>query len=59
MERGRIEWSYAKTKSSTSHGTGLGMAIAKELVERMHGRIQANYEAGRFSVVVWLPEYQR
>ena len=37
------------------NSTGLGLAIAKELTERMGGAIEAAYEAGRLTVTVTFP----
>lgn len=46
---------YCKDMSRTGKNTGLGLAIAKELVERMNGEIRAHYQAGIFTIKVYLP----
>ena len=43
------------TVEAARRSTGLGLAIARTLVEQMNGTIAAEYEGGRLSVVVGLP----
>lgn len=46
---------YKADKSRSRATTGLGLAIAKELVERMDGRIEAYLTGDVFEIKVWLP----
>ena len=43
------------SRSSSSGGAGLGLAIAKEIVELHHGQISANSENGITCFEVMLP----
>lgn len=47
---------YKSDSSRRGEGSGLGMAIAKELVLRMRGTIAAECSDGRFRVFVSFPE---
>lgn len=44
------------TVEAAGKSTGLGLAIARTLTERMNGTVSAEYESGRLSVTVALPE---
>jgi len=44
------------TVEAARKSTGLGLAIAKTLMEQMHGTISAHYEDGRLSVRMFIPE---
>lgn len=44
------------TVENARRSTGLGLSIARTLVERMGGSISAEYTGGRLSIRVWLPE---
>ncbi len=45
------------TVEAAHHSTGIGLAIAKVLVERMHGSITAQYHDGKLSVFILFPEH--
>lgn len=42
------------TVESASHSTGLGLSIARTLIERMGGSISAEYESGRLIICIML-----
>lgn len=42
------------TVEAARKSAGLGLSIAKALVEQMMGRIQAQYEAGRLTILIFL-----
>ncbi len=44
------------TVESARKSTGLGLSIARTLVEQMNGTISAGYESGRLTVFVQLPD---
>lgn len=44
------------TVENARNSTGLGLAIAKTLVEQMQGTISADYRNGRLSIRIFLPE---
>lgn len=44
---------YKADKARSTSSTGLGLAIAKELVERMNGKIEADIQDNRFIICVW------
>ena len=44
------------TVEAARRSTGLGLAIARTLMEQMHGSISAKYENGRFSICIVLPD---
>lgn len=46
---------YKADKARSKSSTGLGLAIAKELVERMNGTIEASYEDEMFAVRICIP----
>lgn len=43
------------TVEAAGKSTGLGLAIAKTLMEQMNGTISAKYENGRLSICIFLP----
>lgn len=47
--------SFTGDETRTAQDTGLGLTIAQQLIVRMHGRIEAAYEAGWFSITFALP----
>ncbi len=44
---------YKADKARSKSSTGLGLAIAKEMVERMNGRIEADISGNRFIICVY------
>lgn len=44
------------TVETARHSTGLGLSIAKTLVEQMHGSISAAYQTGQLSITITFPE---
>lgn len=44
------------TVEDARQSTGLGLSIARTLVERMNGSISAEYEGGRLCICIFLPE---
>lgn len=44
---------YKADKARSTSSTGLGLAIAKELVERMNGRVEAKIQESRFIICVY------
>ncbi len=50
---------YTTDKSRNKKTTGLGLSIAKQIVEKMKGKIRAEYEDGILSIKVWLPDGER
>ncbi len=44
------------TVETARNSTGLGLSIAKTLIERMNGSILAQYENGRLCITILLPE---
>ncbi len=49
---------YKGDKARTSTSTGLGLAIAKGLVERLHGNIRASVDDGLFKIEIEIPLYE-
>ena len=49
--------SYTKDKSRNKKTTGLGLSIAKEIVNQLDGKINAYYHNNRFSIVVSFPKF--
>ena len=49
---------YKADEARSKNSTGLGLAITKELVERMDGTIDASYENGLFAISIRLPLVQ-
>lgn len=41
------------TVKTSSNSTGLGLSIAKNLVERMNGSIAANYKDNMLNIIIW------
>lgn len=50
---------YTKDKSRNYKTTGLGLAIAKEIVKQFNGRINAYYKNDKFSIVIYFPKYEQ
>ena len=50
-----FECFYKGDKARTSTSTGLGLAIAKGLVDRLHGDIRASVEDGLFRIEIEIP----
>ncbi len=50
---------YTTDKSRNKKTTGLGLSIAKQIVEKVKGKIRAEYEDGILSIIVWLPDGAR
>jgi len=48
---------YKGDKARTTTSTGLGLAIAKGLIDRLHGEISAKVEDGLFIIEIWIPLY--
>ena len=44
------------TVETARKSTGLGLSIARILVEQMNGTITANFENGKLSITIQLPE---
>lgn len=49
---------YKGDKARTSTSTGLGLAIAKGLVDRLNGDISASIDDGLFTIEFWIPLYE-
>ncbi len=47
---------YTKDKSRNKKTTGLGLAITKEIVKQLGGKIEADYHHNRFSIVIAFPK---
>ena len=43
------------TVSAASKSTGLGLSIAKELTEKLHGTITSNYADGKLNIIIYFP----
>lgn len=48
---------YTKDKSRNKKTTGLGLAIAKEIILKMGGTIEADYQNGIFTIKVKIPVF--
>ena len=46
---------FTISQSRSKKNTGLGLAITKELVEKMNGDIEAKYSEGYFTLIVSFP----
>ncbi|WP_455682961.1 sensor histidine kinase [Thomasclavelia sp.] len=46
---------FTISHSRSKKNTGLGLAITKELVERMNGNIEAKYSEGNFTLIISFP----
>lgn len=44
------------TVETVQNSTGLGLSIARTLIEKMHGTISASYEKGRLMIYINLPD---
>lgn len=44
------------TVETVQNSTGLGLSIARALIEKMHGTISASYEKGRLMIYINLPD---
>jgi len=49
---------YKGDKARTTTSTGLGLAIAKGLVDRLHGDIRASVNEGLFTIEIEIPLYK-
>ncbi len=58
LDRVQVERLFDRfyTVETARKSTGLGLSIAKILTEQMGGEIQADYEEGRLSIRIFLPE---
>ena len=55
MEVGRLFDRFFSVEAARN-STGLGLAIAKSLVERMNGTIEARYAEDRLEIRIFFPE---